>query len=99
MRIGVPGRRDRSRHGFAFRNDELEFAVRRYADAEKRDRSGLDVEFNTCSGARLAVIFLQTAEHRLAVRNIQVMRSVVTDKHRSAIEVDRMEFGEASADI
>ena len=49
--------------------------------------------------ARLAVVLQQAAQHRLAVGDVEVVRPVVADQHEALAEVDRVELGEAAADV
>ena len=45
------------------------------------------------------MILEQAAQHRLALGDVEVVRSVVPHQDESFAEVDGMEFGEAAADV
>ncbi len=67
--------------------------------AEHRDRALLDLELDAGAGAGLAVVLHQAAQHRLALGDVDVVRSVVADQDEAFVEVDRVELGEAAADV
>jgi hypothetical protein len=56
-RIGIAGGRYGAVLAFAFCKNEFEPTVRCQADAENRNRTFFDLEFNACTGSRFAVIF------------------------------------------
>lgn len=99
MGVGIAGRRDRSLHRFALGNDELEFAVGFDADAQHGYRAGFDIELDSGAGTGFTVIFLQAANDRFVLRDVQMMRSVVPDQYGIPDKVDRVEFSETAADI
>lgn len=97
--VRIAGGRNGARGGFAFGDDEFEFAVGGLSDAEHGDGAFLDAEFHTCSRTGLAVVFFETADDRASRRNIDVVGAVVSDKHAVALEVHRVELRETAADV
>lgn len=97
--IGVASGRNRACGGFAFGDDEFEFAVGGLADTKHGDRTFLDAEFHTGSRTGLAVVFFEAADDRASGGDIDVVRAIVPDEHAVAFEIDRVELGKASADV
>jgi hypothetical protein len=97
--ISVSGWGNRAGHRFPFGYDEFELPRRVEGYSEHGDRAGSDIEFDTGPGARFAVIFLQTANDRFAIGNVQMMRTVMADQYGIAFKVYRMEFRKTAADI
>src|SRR5687768_3795726 len=95
--VGVAGRGDWAVHTFTLGDDELEFALRRDADAEHRDRAFLDLELNARAATGLTVVLDQAAQHGLSVGDVEVMRAVVADQYKTFAEIDRVKLGEAAA--
>ena len=97
--VGVAGGRDGACERLAFSDDELERAVGLEPEGHHRDRPFLDVELDARTASRLAVVLLERAKDGLLRGDVEMVGTVVPDEHRVAVEVDRMEFREAAADV
>src|SRR5687767_3145583 len=96
-RVRVASRWDWAVHAFAFSDDELELSLRSDADAQHRDRPLLDLELDARAAARLAVVLEEAAQHWLALRDVDVVRTVVANQHEPFAEINRVKFCEAAA--
>ena len=98
-RIGVAGGGNGPAHAAPLGDHKLETAAMRDTDAHHGNGTFFDTKLDARAGARLAVVLHQAAKHRLAVRDVQVMRSVMADENEAFAKIDGVEFGEAAADI